>query len=138
MAALVWVLGFYGAILAWVLSNPWIAVLAVLIALFSAFVAFAYIHDFLFGKKPAGWSANLPAPNSLREARSLGLGSMVSLVLTGLALLPFTSFLQKEVTEEVRGQIVASVFYVTTAYVYQVSYLLSARRAKPPTKTKRP
>jgi hypothetical protein len=122
---------FYGAILALWSNNPTVLILAVLAALLASFLAFAYIHDLLVGKKPEGWSSHLPAPNSLRAAWLLGWGTAVALVLTGLVLLPFASLLEREVDQETKGQILVAVFYSIAAYTYQIHYLVSEGRSKP-------
>lgn len=82
------VLGFWGVLLAAIASNTALDIPFVLLGILLPYIVFAYIYDFLFGKKHEGYAKNLPAPNSIKEARLMFLGALVSLPLAIMVMLP--------------------------------------------------
>lgn len=83
------------------------------------YVAFAYVHSFLYGNRPAGWSRSLPAPRSIFEAFYALSVTTIGLLLTLTAVM-FVIDPQADEQSEVVSWIAGICWWVSVLYLCQV------------------
>jgi hypothetical protein len=90
------------------------------------FIIFAYIHSLLFGKKPANWPKNLPAPKSILES----ICSLAVVQISGLFSLVLILFFLNIYKEDYSLEYFEGIFHIyTAAYFILEIYLFHAKRS---------
>lgn len=86
------------------------------------FVGFAYVHSFLWGNRPLGWSRKLPSPRSIFES-FYALSINVIATLAAITVLLFIMNVEHSYTEEeseTLSIIAATIWLILAAYLCQV------------------
>lgn len=81
--------GRYGQYLLFGNRNPSLFLLTLAIALILPFIAYAYIHCWLLGNKPDGWSKKIPSPSSIKEAALSYVVMFFSILIALVITSPF-------------------------------------------------
>lgn len=122
--------GTYGAYFTYALNHLGFFVLMSLIGLLIPFIGYAYIHSWLIGKKPEGWSKKIPSPSSIKEAVLLFIVLIFGTLATILVLIPFfPPYISRQQTE-VFGSIATFVWLLITTYIFHGYNLISREYVK--------
>jgi hypothetical protein len=122
--------GTYGAYFTYASNHLGFFVFMSMIGLLIPFIGYAYIHSWLIGKKPEGWSKKIPSPSSIKEAVLLFTVLIFGTLATILLLIPFfPPYISRQQTE-VFGSIATFVWLLITTYIFHGYNLISREYAK--------
>jgi len=122
--------GTYGAYFTYASNHLGFFVFMSLIGLLIPFISYAYIHSWLIGKKPEGWSKKIPSPSSIKEAVLLFIVLIFGTLATILVLIPFSPpYISRQQTE-VFGSIATFVWLLITTYIFHGYNLISREYVK--------
>jgi ACR3 family arsenite efflux pump ArsB len=102
--------------------HPWFFVVMVLIGSVLPFIAYAYIHSWMIGKKPERWSKKIPVPASIKEAVLSFVVMVFGMVATLIVTIPFApdptrySYQYQDSARFV--QIATLAWFVVTIYMF--------------------
>lgn len=117
-------------------------IVMVLIGSVLPFIVYAYIHSWLIGKKPEGWSKKIPAPSSIKEAiLSFGVmvfGFLATLLITILFAPNLSRYPYRYEDSERVLQSVTLFWFLVTIYMFHGYDIISKPHPKKSVKETKP
>jgi len=116
--------GTYGAIISYGFRNWGLFTSLTLIGFTIPFIAYAYLHSWILGKKRDGYSKNIPAPNSIKESLTSFVVLILSVVITVIITFPF---FPNDATSNVKAfvELASAIWIIVILYLFQWHYLIT-------------